>query len=94
MYHIRPDSRFVTTVYAGPGFAFITLDGVVAGPGGPVVAFTGLEDHSFTFHFGAGFKYDLKDNVYLRLASRLRYFEQREEDDLDQEVTIGVGWKL
>ncbi len=94
MYQIRPDSRFVTTVYAGPGFAFITLEGVVTGPGGPAVAFTGLEDDTFTFHIGAGFKYDLKDNMYLRFASRLRYFEQREEDDLDQEITIGIGWKF
>ncbi len=82
VWNIRPNRKFVTTLYSGPGYAFASGD------------IGGLDDDSFTFHFGFGFKWDMTDNFYLRLASRLRWFENRNDDEIDREITFGVGWKF
>ncbi len=94
-WNIRPDGRWVTTLYAGPGYAWLSTDVDISSS-----SFS-LEDDTFTadsltFHGGFGGKIDLGsgDRVYLRFAGRLRYFDEREDDETDFESTIGLGWKF
>jgi opacity protein-like surface antigen len=95
VWNIRPNKKFVTTLYAGPGYAFASADiDTPSGSGNRFDKLQDLDDDSFTFHFGFGFKWDMTDNFYLRLASRFRWFENRDEDEIDQEITFGVGWKF
>ena len=82
VWNIRPNKKFVTTLYGGPGYAF--------GSG----EIDDVDDDSFTFHVGFGFKWDMTDSFYLRLASRFRWFENRNDDEIDREITFGVGWKF
>ncbi len=95
VWNIRPNKKFVPTLYAGPGYAFGSAD--IDRPSGSGSLFDGLEDlddDSFTFHGGIGCKWDLGDSFYLRLDGRLRFFENREDDETDSEITFGVGWKF
>lgn len=81
-WNIRPNKKFGITLYAGPGYAF------ASGRTGD------LGDDSFTFHGGVGCKWDLSDSFYLRLDGRLRGFENRNDDETDSEITLGIGWKF
>ena len=95
MWNIRPNRNFVSTLYAGPGYAFRSADiDHGSGTGNKFDHLDDLDEDSFTFHFGIGFKWDMTDNFYLRLASRVRWFDKDLNDGTDRELTFGVGWKF
>jgi Outer membrane protein beta-barrel domain len=81
-FNLRPNKTFSAVLYAGPGYAF--------GSG----EIGDLSDDSFTFHGGIGAKWDLRDSFYLRLDGRRRWFESRNDNESDREITFGVGWKF
>ncbi len=95
MWNIRPNRNFVSTLYAGPGYAFRSADiDHGSGTGNKFDHLDDLDEDSFTFNFGIGFKWDMTDNFYLRLASRVRWFDKDLNDGTDRELTFGVGWKF
>jgi opacity protein-like surface antigen len=85
VWNILPEEKVVPILFGGPGYAFSSSDDDL-GPD--------LDDDSFTLHVGAGFKWDLTTKMDLRFAARARYFENRDDDETDTELTIGVGWKF
>ena len=80
--NIRPNKKFGLALYAGPGYVFGSGD------------LGSLDNDTFTFHGGIGAKWDLGDRFYLRLDGRFRWFENRNRDETDNEITFGVGWKF
>ncbi len=95
LWNIRPNRKRVFTLYAGPGYAFRSAD--IEHDRGTGKTFDDLDDldeDSFTFHAGIGFKWDMTDSFYLRLASRVRWFDKDLNDGTDRELTFGVGWKF
>ena len=89
----RPMKRAHPMLFGGPGWAFVSGDVKLSGPLA-TVTFNDLEDDSFMLHMGFGTKFHIGDRTYIRLATRWRWFENREEDDLDKEVTIALGIKF
>ncbi len=87
-YIFRPESRLSLLVGAGPGWAFVDSSlknslGVSLDPGGE-------GDDTFTANLAFGPLFKLNDHVNIRLMSRLRYFEQRNNDKVDREFTLGL----
>ena len=52
-----------------------------------------LDFDTFTVHAGGGVKIDISDLVYIRPGARFRWFEEREDDEIDQEITLAVGFQ-
>jgi hypothetical protein len=90
-YIFRPESRFHFTVGGGLGGAFASFDGRVTGPGATLI-FDDYTDESFTLNAGIGPVFRINDRWFLRLLNRYRWFEKREDDEVDQEITLGVGY--
>jgi len=89
----RPKSRFNLFLGGGIGGAFISSSGQVTGPPGTVF-YDDLTKDSATVHVGTGMIIGLSKKVFLRPMMKLRYFEAREDDEVDQEVSLGVGFKF
>ena len=51
-----------------------------------------FEEDSLTVHAGLGTKISVSDNWYVRLSSRARHFEKREDKETDTESTLSVGF--
>jgi hypothetical protein len=90
-YMFRPEKRFRFTAGGGLGGAFASFDGQVTGPGATVV-FSDFTDESLTLNAGFGPVFRINDQWILRLLNRYRWFENREDDEVDQETTLGVGY--
>jgi hypothetical protein len=95
VYAFRPDKRFSIALGGGPGWAFASADGEVTTPLG-TVSFEGADDDSFTMNaiVGGAIGLGKTRKFFLRPATRFRWFEKREEDDIDQEFTVMFGWAL
>jgi hypothetical protein len=85
MWNINPDSRWTAILFGGPGYSWISTD---IGLGGAV------EESGFTFNGGAGLKIALSERIYLKLAGLARWFESREMDDIDTELSLAAGFQL
>ncbi len=90
-YMFRPESRFRFTLGGGVGGAFASFDGQVTGLGA-VVTFEDFTDESLTLNAGLGPVFKINDRIFLRLLTRFRWFENREDDEIDQEITLGFGF--
>jgi hypothetical protein len=81
----------VTPVFTfGLGGAFQNVDTNLAGFAGSV-SVDDLNTSSFTFQGGFGVKIDLGKAYFLRPAARVRWYTNRNGDDLDTEYLLGFG---
>lgn len=78
-YTFRPDKRLSMIVTGGMGHAFVHG--------------TGKSD-SFIMNVGMGPAIRLNDRLIIRILNRFRYFENRDDDNVDQEITVGLVVKL
>ena len=53
-----------------------------------------LSRDTFTVNAGLGARIFFNENVYVRLDVRARYSERRNDDEIDQEYTIGIGLNM
>jgi len=90
--HLKSDGRLVPTLYAGLGWADVSGDATVELRGGATLLVTGLYESTFTLHGGIGSKLFVKEDFYLRLTGRARWYEARNGDDVDWESTLGIGY--
>jgi hypothetical protein len=90
VFFANPDSSAVFTVYGGIGWANTDWKqtDVVAKTS------TSADSDSFTVNAGIGGRFYLgaEERVFLRIDGRARYFEDRDDDEIDFEATFGVGW--
>ena len=52
------------------------------------------EGDSFIMNVGMGPAIRLNDRLIIRILNRFRYFENRDDDNVDQEITVGLVVKL
>lgn len=83
--------RWALSAFAGPGWSFVSGRVGASNGGRPEVVISGLEDDSFNAFGGASVKWYFGQGFYLRLAGRYRWFEAREGEDLDRELTLALG---
>src|SRR5262245_37833240 len=74
----------------GTGIAFSSADASLDGRVGSV-SVDDLDTTGLTLQAGFGVKFLLGKVFYLRPAARVRWFEARGNDDIDQEYLIGFG---
>lgn len=80
-YVFRPGKRLSMALTGGVGYAFYNDLGSSV-------------DDSFTMNVGFGPAIGLNDRLVLRILNRFRWFEDRSDDEVDQEITIGLLVKL
>jgi len=101
-YRLRPPGRrIVPTVYVGAGYAFADSEVATVQGGdsseflGPALGALGSSDESsFTLHAGLSVRFHLDRygrGKYLYAGVRSRWYEQRELDETDEEVFVGLG---
>ena len=91
----KPERIFRLSLLAGIGGAWASADGELTDTAsGATVVFEDLEADGFTVHAGIGPIIRLHKKVYLRVLTRFRYFDDREEDNVDREITLGIGFPL
>lgn len=80
----------------GPGWGFVDAEIRVRRSNGVEERFRsgGILDDSFTVHGGLALSFDLAESWYLRFDGRVRYWEERPDNDTDQEYTVGLGFRL
>jgi opacity protein-like surface antigen len=84
----RPAEKVGAAVFGGPGWAFV--DAAVVGD----LQVQRIDEDSFTLHAGAGVDFRLTQMVYLALEGRLRWFDDREEEKVDQELILGLRFRV
>lgn len=90
----RPENWFTFTAGGGIGGSFSSSDADLRLPGGRRVEFEDLEEDSFTANVGIGPIFRFGEGFTIRLMPRLRYFENREDDETDFESTLLFGWVI
>ena len=92
-YVFRPDKRVNIALGGGIGGAFSSTDGTFTTP---LVKgfFEDFDESSFTLHAVAAPVIHLTQRVYLMPLLRVRWFENREDDETDIESTLAVGFKF
>ena len=89
---LAPGKKVDPVFTFGAGVSFGSADVSISGPLAGVSA-EELDDVSITLQGGFGVKIDLGKTMYLRPAARVRWFENRSDEDLDTEYLIGLGWR-
>lgn len=82
MYFLGPDAIMdrISIAFVG-GFGYAALKDVGS-------------DGSFTLNVGLGPAFVINDRLMLRILNRFRWFQDRNRDNVDQEVTMGLVVKL
>lgn len=91
-YIFWPDRRLSLTIGAGPGYAW--GNGSMENNAGNNVDSGHITDGSLTFNAALGPVFRLNDRVDLRLMTRFRYYDNRGQDDVDKEITLGIVFPL
>jgi Outer membrane protein beta-barrel domain len=91
-YMFFPDRRLSFTIGAGPGYAW--TNGSIENDAGVNFDSNHTTDSTLTFNAALGPVFRLNDRVDLRLMTRLRYYDNRKDDDLDKEITLGIVFPL
>jgi len=91
-YIFRPDSRFSFTVGAGPGYVWD--DGSMENNAGNNLKAGHVTDDSITANVAFGPIIKLGKSANLRLLTRFRYIDQRDNNDVDREITLGLMFPL
>jgi opacity protein-like surface antigen len=92
-YVFRPQKRFSFAVGGGIGGAFTSIDGAIQGVGGSLL-FEDVTGDSLTLTAGFGMRIGLTKRIGLRLLKRYRWFEAREDDEIDSDLTLGLGFRF
>ncbi len=87
------ESPVTGIVYGGFGWGDVDLD-VDAVIEDDVIRISGAAKDSFLINLGLGAKIDLGDRFYLRIDGKARRFDDRSDDELDLEYTVGLGIKF
>lgn len=74
-------------VFAAGGAGWFRTD---ADPGVPAI----YDDDSATLHLGLGLEYDLTERLYLRPDLRGRWLLDSELDDVEEELSVSLGWRF
>ena len=91
-YVFRPASRFAIAVGGGIGGSFNSFDGELTTPTFRA-RFDGIASDSFTLHAVVGPVIGLGSRVYLKPVVKARWFEAREDDEIDLESSLAVGFR-
>jgi OOP family OmpA-OmpF porin len=91
MYVFRPEAKWSFTAGAGVGWAFV--DGEIEDFEGNKIT-DSLSDDSFTYNVALGPIVKLGERANLRLLTRLRWFDEREDDEMDREITLGLMFPI
>jgi len=83
--------RWVVSAFGGPGWTFVSGRVQASAGGRPEFVVDGLEADSFALFGGASVKWYFGQGFYLRLAGRYRWFEARDGEDYDRELTLALG---
>jgi len=83
----------VPSVFVGPGWAFVGGRLETSDQGGGTSQEL-LSDDSFTVNFGAAVRIDLGEQFFVWPQARWRYFEARDDDELDLEGLVAFGLKF
>jgi hypothetical protein len=89
-YSFAPGKKFETVLTFGTGFAFESAEASVSGAIAEVDV-EDLDDVTYTFQAGIGFKIAFGKDFFLRPAARVRWFPARDQSDLDTEYLVGFG---
>jgi opacity protein-like surface antigen len=93
-YAFNPQSRFVFTVGGGFGWSFVDGDIKAYDDEGVFLGSASAQDDGLTFNLALGPVIKLTDNMVLRLMTRFRYFDERDDDEIDREFTAALVWGL
>ena len=92
-YVFFPDKRVSIALGAGIGGSFSSTDGTFTSPTLQVV-FEELDESSLTLNAAAGPVIQLSRRIYLKPLVRIRWFENREDDETDLESSLAFGFKF
>lgn len=95
-WQVNPDDMAVFQLYGGPGYVW--SDSQISGPG-----FKGDGDfNTWSLHAGVGVQIGITDRFYIRPDARGRWFDadddssfdEDEQDQIDWEASVAIGWYL
>jgi hypothetical protein len=91
-YLFRSDKkRFRPVVFGGIGGSFASIDATVTTPN-LIALVDDLDRDSLTLHAGFGPIFQVSERFYIRPSARFRWYENREDDEIDQELSLNFGW--
>ena len=90
-YVFKPEKRFSFTVGGGIGVTSASADGEIRGPNGTLF-FQDITDSSLTANIAVGSIIGITENFFIRLMPKARWYEGREEDAVDIESSLLLGW--
>ena len=92
-YVLRADKRVAIALGGGVGGSFSSTDATFSTP---LVRgfFEDFDESSFTVNVVAGPVFHLTKRIYLKPLVRMRWFENRDDDETDLESTLAVGFKF
>ncbi len=91
-YLFMPDSRVATlAVGGGVGWAFADLDGELT-TDQLRITFKNFEQNSFTLNLVGVAAFRLSQRLYVKPAFRWRWYEARDDNELDLEYTLALGF--
>jgi hypothetical protein len=93
-YIFTPQKRLSFTVGGGIGGSFASVDADVTLSGGGKLKAEDVEGDSLTVNVGFGPIIGLGERTYLRLLPQFRYYENREDDEIDFQTSLMFGWTL
>ena len=91
-YVFRAGNRFAIALGGGFGGAFNDFEGQLTTPI-LIARFDSLSADSFTLNVAVGPIIGLGSKVYLKPLVRARWYEAREDDEVDIQSTLAVGFK-
>lgn len=91
-YVFRPTTRLAIAAGGGIGHAFTSFDGELQTPT-LRARFEDLDEDSLTLNAILGPVITLSSRIYLKPLIRARWFEVREDDEVDIESSLALGFK-
>jgi hypothetical protein len=92
-YVFRPRKRLSFAVAGSIGGAFTSIDGAIQDVDGTPL-FEDVTGDSLTLSAGFGARIAFTRRIGLRLLKRYRWFEAREDDEIDSDLTLGLGFRF
>jgi hypothetical protein len=91
-YLFRSDKkRFRPLVVGGIGGSFASIDATVTSPN-LIALVDDLDRDSLTLHVGFSPAFRINERFYIRPSGRFRWYENRADDEIDQELSLNFGW--